>query len=77
MSYYVEWERLAHQAYEQLSKAAQAEVARAVIAIMREGVPDSATPDGEGSWHLRAGDHVIGFTISDDLDVYLYEIERA
>ena len=77
MSFYLEWERLAFQAYAQIPDVDRLAIGDAIVDLMNEGIPDTATPDGDGSWHLRAGRYVIGFTIDDDLEIYLYEIEKA
>lgn len=77
MSFHVEWDRLALQAYDQIPKEDRQPVAEAVIQLMREGIPATAEPGeggSDGAWTLRAGDYVLGFTVA-DLDIHLFEIE--
>ncbi|WP_030174334.1 hypothetical protein [Spirillospora albida] len=58
-----------------LDPDAQAAIARAVVRLARQGIPDDAVPGDDGRWTLRAGGHIIVFTES-DLDLYLIVIER-
>jgi hypothetical protein len=76
MSFYIEWERLAAQAYDMLDPDTQAAIARAVIRLARQGIPDDAEPGDDGRWTLQAGDHIIVFT-ENDSDLYLIAIEPA
>jgi hypothetical protein len=76
MSFYIEWERLAAQAYDMLDADAQAAIARAVVLLARQGIPNEAEPGDDGRWTLRAGAHIIVFT-ENDLDLYLIAIEPA
>jgi hypothetical protein len=78
MSFHVEWDRLAWQAYDQIPKEHRQPVSEAIIRLMRDGIPDAAEPDEsvDGAWQLRAGAYVLGFTVA-DLDIHLYEIESA
>jgi hypothetical protein len=40
MSFHIEWERLAAQAYDMLDRDAQAAIATAVVRLARQGIPD-------------------------------------
>ncbi|GAA2111330.1 hypothetical protein [Actinomadura alba] len=42
MSFHIEWERLASQAYDMLDLKAQAAIARVVVHLARQGIPDEA-----------------------------------
>ncbi|MFI6485062.1 hypothetical protein ACIBH1_44615 [Nonomuraea sp. NPDC050663] len=76
MSFHIEWERLAAQAYDMLDDQAQANIARAIVRLARQGIPDDAEPGQDGLWTLQVGRHIIVFT-EHDLDVYLVAIEPA
>ncbi|GGV31546.1 hypothetical protein GCM10010182_63840 [Actinomadura cremea] len=76
MSFHIEWERLASQAYDMLGKEARAAIAMAVIRLAREGLPDEAVPGEDGRWTLRADDHIIVF-VENGFDIYLIGIESA
>jgi hypothetical protein len=77
LSFYIEWERLAEQAYAQIPLQARGPVAEAIIDLMRNGLPERAESGKNGAWCLRAGAYFLLFTIDDDLDIYLTHIERA
>ncbi|NVI86073.1 hypothetical protein [Actinomadura sp. BRA 177] len=76
MSFHIEWERLAGQAYDMLGKDAQAAIALALVRTARQGITDDAQPGQGGQWTLRAGDHIIVFT-ENEFDLYLVAIEPA
>jgi hypothetical protein len=74
MSYHVEWERLARQAWDQIPDARRLAVADAIVRLMVTGIPDDAEPGDDGRWTLPAGDYILVF-VESDLDIYLVAIE--
>ncbi|MFI6603825.1 hypothetical protein ACIBHX_46980 [Nonomuraea sp. NPDC050536] len=76
MSYHVEWERLARQAYDQIPADQRLSVADAIIRLMIHGIPDDAEPGEDGRWTLAAGGYILVF-IESEFDIYLVAIERA
>ncbi|MFI6318775.1 hypothetical protein ACIBG8_14705 [Nonomuraea sp. NPDC050556] len=76
MSFHLEWERLARQAYDQIPPHLRLPVADAIIRLMIEGIPTDAEPGQDGRWTLHAGDYVLVF-VENELDIYLVAIEHA
>ncbi|MCP2336879.1 hypothetical protein [Actinomadura rupiterrae] len=77
MSYHVEWERLARQAYDQIPSDERLAVADGVMALMHEGIPDRAEPGvDDGAWIVPAGKYLLHFT-EHEFTIYLTQIERA
>ncbi|MEV0169166.1 hypothetical protein AB0J43_08270 [Nonomuraea fuscirosea] len=76
MSFHLEWERLARQAYDQIPPDKRLPVADVVIKLMIEGIPDAAEPGEDGRWSIRAGEYILVF-VEHELDIYLIAIEAA
>jgi mRNA-degrading endonuclease RelE of RelBE toxin-antitoxin system len=78
VTYHVEIEPPAWEAYDKLGVEQHGLVAIALVLLARYGRPDQAVPAGGNNWRLRAGDHDIYFLVDDEeSDVYVQSIMPA
>ena len=78
MTYHVEIEPPAWEAYDKLSAEQHGLVAVALVLLARHGRPEQAVRAEAGTWRLRAGNQDIYFLVlEEEADVYVQSIMPA
>jgi len=78
VTYHLEIEPPAWEAYDKLSAEQHGLVAMALVLLARHGRPDGAVAAEGSNWRLRAGEHDIYFLVDDEeADVYVQAILPA